>query len=76
MYWCFFLIIRVKFNTGRPLFVFRHMKNDKKRDRPEAVPVGLPSYPHGLKVRHHESQLLTKYVHENLRHKVMARFRD
>ena len=25
--------------------------------------------------RHHESQLLTKYVHENLRRKDMTRFR-
>ena len=38
--------------------------------------VGLPPYPHGLKVRHHESQLLTKYVHENLHCKDMARFWD
>lgn len=36
--------------------------------------VGLPSYLLRLKVRHHESQLLTKYVHENLRYKDMARF--
>ena len=37
----------------------------------------LGPYPHLLRPEsgHHESQLLTKYVHENLRHKDMARSR-